>query len=398
MRNNIRKADFATWFKAESCCGCEACVSICTKGVLEMRRSEEGFYYPSLIEANACIHCGACYAVCPINNIGSIKSKFTKAYAGWAASENDIIRSASGGFAAVLSRVFIKNGGVVYGVSYTEDLSGASYIRATSEQDIDRLRGSKYIQARKHDVFRLIREDLLNRDVLFFGTPCDTYALLRFVKDRSRLSTVSIICHGPTSETVHQSYCSEIEKSCGRIKHFTVRYKKNNEWKPYYIHADLDNNEAYETQFNKTDYNKAFIYFKRPSCLVCPFKKNKFASDILIGDYHAAELGMPSYNAHGVSCVLPLTDCANDLIRMTATEFELKEVRLRTAIHQQAIHSPVSKIINRESFSNALNTYGLKDACKTQTFLDDVSMNSKESFKARVVLFCKKVIWNTLRR
>ncbi len=381
------------------CCGCEACANACPKGIIEMSADEEGFYYPHVTDPESCIECDACHTVCPVTHANELNSKFDKAFAGWAKDESDITASSSGGFAAVLTDTFLKNGGVVYGVAYNEDYTGAKYIRISSREQADRLRTSKYFQARKNDVYKQVREDLKTSDVLFTGVPCDIYALKRFIRDDSRLYTLSVICHGPTSEKVHQLYCSAVETKLGcKISDFTVRFKKDGNWKPYYIRTAGENGKVILEQFNKTDYNTAFLYFKRPACGACRFKNNHFAADILVGDYHAASKGSSVWNAHGVSAILPLTDKGKKLLESVDNVFIYNEVPLRTAISQQGVHSPVIKDTNRDEFAAKMNTVGLHVACRIASVKKDLNHAKAKKRRAAVIRPIKKAIKTIIHR
>lgn len=381
------------------CCGCEACANACPKGIIEMSADEEGFYYPHVTDPESCIECDACHTVCPVTHANELNSKFDKAFAGWAKDESDITASSSGGFAAVLTDTFLKNGGVVYGVAYNEDYTGAKYIRISSREQADRLRTSKYFQARKNDVYKQVREDLKTSDVLFTGVPCDIYALKRFIRDDSRLYTLSVICHGPTSEKVHQLYCSAVETKLGcKISDFTVRFKKDGNWKPYYIRTAGENGKVILEQFNKTDYNTAFLYFKRPACGACRFKNNHFAADILVGDYHAASKGSSIWNAHGVSAILPLTDKGKKLLESVDNVFIYNEVPLRTAISQQGVHSPVIKDTNRDEFAAKMNTVGLHVACRIASVKKDLNHAKAKKRRAAVIRPIKKAIKTIIHR
>ena len=46
-----------------ACCGCAACVQICSKQCISLDEDKEGFLYPT-VNRNLCIECGKCEAVC----------------------------------------------------------------------------------------------------------------------------------------------------------------------------------------------------------------------------------------------------------------------------------------------------------------------------------------------
>lgn len=120
-------------------------------------------------------------------------------------------------------------------------------MRVEDVKDIELLKTSKYVQARKGDIFKSIRNDLdLGKKVLFIGTPCEVYAVNRYISNKMNLYSVSLICHGPTSLKVHQAFCSYLEdKYNSAITKFSVRYKRDGHWKPYYIFAAFENGESY---------------------------------------------------------------------------------------------------------------------------------------------------------
>jgi len=397
---NSDSEDKTTLYESKAdCCGCEACTNVCPNGIIEMTADGEGFYYPHITDVSKCVGCNACHYVCPVEHADSISSSFTKAYAGWAKKDIDIISSSSGGFAATLADSFLRNDGLVYGVAYTPDFSGAQYIRVSSKEQAELLKTSKYIQARKYDVYHQVKEDLKTKKVLFTGLPCDVYALKRFIKDDSNLYTLSIICHGPTSEMIHQQYCALVEKKLGsKITRFSVRYKKNGQWKPYYIHALGGNDTEYLEQFYNTDYNKAFLYFKRPSCGNCKFKNNHFAADILVGDYHAASNGSKFWNEHGVSSIMPLTDRGKEMLQFIDSTFVYSEVPLMTAISQKAVHSSVNKETNRKEFVTKLSTLGLKEACLIPSIRKDFNKSKVHKRRAAIIKRIKYVIKKVVKK
>lgn len=378
------------------CCGCGACANACPKNIIEMTFDEEGFLYPQIYDFDMCVNCGKCKAVCPIRHSDEIHSQFKEALAGWCMDGSGVM-SASGGAAYAIANHCIAKGGVVYGVQYADNCKYAVYVRGETVSQLQGMRTSKYIQARKNDVYKQIKTDLKNgKKVLFIGLPCDTFAVKKYTEMcQGELVLVSLICHGPTSELVHKSFCEDIEKQYGsEVNSINVRYKKNGHWKPYYIYACLKNGKEYLKKFQATDYDVAFQHFKRPSCTECHFKNDHFCADILIGDYHNAQKGTASYNETGVSSILPLTEKGKYIIQQIQDDFAIYEVDLKNSISQRGIHSSLKSNVDRSMFSSALNKNGLKVACKNS----DVMIEKRKTKKRRMFFWLKSTAYNILKR
>ena len=50
----------------ENCCGCTACVNICSHSAISMQPDQLGFWYP-VINKEKCVQCGLCEKVCAFN-------------------------------------------------------------------------------------------------------------------------------------------------------------------------------------------------------------------------------------------------------------------------------------------------------------------------------------------
>ena len=291
----------------EECCGCELCSLSCPKGVIEMVADGEGFLYPEIIHPENCINCGICQKVCPSKSPGNTLRRIEESVGGHFNDETEIKRSSSGGYATAISREFIRRGGVVYGVKYSDDFLSIEYARASSLEQIELFRTSKYIQARKGNIYKDVKRDLKDGImVLFIGLPCEVSALYHSVgRLTDKLYTISLICHGPTSQKVHKDFCKAlISQYHSKITSFSVRHKENG-WKPYFTKITFDNGSTYLHKFKNSDYEIAFQYMKRPSCAVCQYKcgNERFGlqSDMTLGDFHAVTKGMEHYNHWGVS-------------------------------------------------------------------------------------------------
>lgn len=127
--------------------------------------------------------------------------------------------ASSGGFCAELARLIIRMGGIVFGVALEEDFR-ARYIEVRSEEDLWKIRGSKYVQACPNDCFRDIAQRLKeNKTVLFVGTSCQVRALkTRFLQASPRLISVNIACYGVPSYHLLDAYMRELNTGTDRVK------------------------------------------------------------------------------------------------------------------------------------------------------------------------------------
>lgn len=289
------------------CCGCELCSIICPRNIIAMRADEEGFLYPFIQNESLCINCRQCLSVCPAKTPGRVPNQIIDSYGGHLLEIESVKKSSSGGYATAISQAFIKNGGVVYGARYTNDYYGVTFSRAISLEELEPFRTSKYCQAKKGNIYKDVLKDLLeHRKVLFIGLPCEISALYHYVgKCIDNLFTISLVCHGPTSQKVQKDFVDSIEsKLKSKINSFSVRYKQDG-WKPYYILAKSVDGKVCKQKFNVSSYGTAFLYMKRPSCSICKYKQGNdefgLQSDITLGDFHSVRKNMPHYNKWGVS-------------------------------------------------------------------------------------------------
>ena len=72
--------------------------------------------------------------------------------------ENDLHESASGGAATAMLRELLQNGGVVYGCS-GEDIFNVHHIRVNHYADVEKLRGSQYVQSNIGYIYKKVKVD-----------------------------------------------------------------------------------------------------------------------------------------------------------------------------------------------------------------------------------------------
>lgn len=361
--------------------------------IIEMQKDEEGFLYPKITDSSKCIDCKKCEKVCPVKNAESEEHPVKTYRAGSMNDAKETASCASGGLGTALNKAMIEAGGVVYGVSYSEDFKEIVYRRAEKAEQLNAFKTSKYAQARKGDVYAKVAADLKNgREVLFIGLPCEVYALRLYIGADENLYTVGLICHGPTSQKVHGDFVSSLEKKeNSRIKAFSVRYKLDGNWKPYYTHAEFENGNVYNVPFHESEYGVAFRYLKRPSCNVCRLKLPHLYADLTIGDYHYAHKGMESYDPAGVSVAMVHTDRGQKLLDILK-EFKLYDIDKRSAQMNEALLSAIPEKKARGAFVKTLSKNGLGAACSCSAVCrNDKSDRRKAEWKRRIAKLVKKV-------
>ena len=200
------------------CCGCTACASICNHDAITMEPDALGFLYPKVDESK-CVECGLCEKVCAFsdNYDKSLNLPKPDAYAARHKDMDEVMKSRSGAAFVAISDYILEQGGVVYGAGY-KDHFRVAHKRATTKEERDEFRGSKYVQSDLTGVFRQVKQDLKNGlTVLFSGTPCQTSGLNSYVgkKLRGNLVLIDIVCHGVPGPYIWRDYLAYLEKKQG---------------------------------------------------------------------------------------------------------------------------------------------------------------------------------------
>lgn len=308
-----------------------------------------------------------------------------KTYGGYIDSD-EILTCASGGIATALSEKFIDEGGCVIGVRYKNDFSGAEYYIARKKEELELLKGSKYLDPDTNNIYKETKELLDNgENVLFFGLPCKIFALKFFLrKDYKNLFTCSVICHGPTLNKVHTSFIDYLEKKYkSKIIDFSVRKKKKT-WTPYYCYAKFESGKEYYKEFYKSYYGLAFNILGLDRCYNCKYKIDNNVADLQIGDYWGVKDSDKCYNVKGTSCVIAYSKKGNHLIAenpyiiLFEIDFNdvlrynkyIKDIKIRDKRYYKLI-----KILNDKGLKSAiLSTIGIKEFLRiiTPNFLKKI--------------------------
>lgn len=309
----------------KKCCGCGACRASCPKGAIVMLPDEEGFLQP-VVDAAKCVQCGKCEAVCPVLHPGKPRKPLA-VYA--AKAKDDELRwgSASGGVFTVLAQDVLKRGGVVFGAGFERPTWRVIHKAATNEEELDDLRGSKYVQSDTGDTFKEAKSYLdTGREVLYSGCPCQIAALKSFLgKDYPNLLTVDLICHGVPSPLAWRKYLDCREKEAGG-KITRILARRYCVWQEFAISLEFDNSGeiAYCKNVASDTYIQSFMRFwgLRESCFNCAFRKLSSFSDLTIGDYGNISDSSPEMDdGKGVSAVISVTERGMRIWNEIANDF-----------------------------------------------------------------------------
>lgn len=298
--------------KVKGCFGCMACVDKCPKQCIKIKEGKLGHLFPDVSEG--CIDCGLCLKVCPVESIPI----FSPAINTWAVWRNDDTlrsESSSGGMAAAISEYVVKSGGVVYGCAFIPEFS-FKHVRCATTDDLQRLKGSKYVQSDMHGVYKSISMDLKKGfRVLFIGTPCQVAGVKTFFKNvPDNLFTIDLVCHGvPSVKILKESLPKDILH-----KHIdSVEFRVNTKF--HFSAKSGISGTVFERPLSRDLFMKAF--FKaltyRDSCHTCKFAREQRVSDITLGDFWGLDESVTKDTEKGVSLCIVNTEKGRQLFNET---------------------------------------------------------------------------------
>lgn len=303
----------------EKCTGCSACFNICSRNAITMTEDACGFIHPQ-IDPNLCIDCGLCAKVCPVNTKIAFKYPMD-CYAATVKVDEELLSCASGGLATELSRYVINKGGVVYGCT-GKDIRNVHHIRVENLEELELLKGSKYVQSFIGGIYNDLKHDLQSgRLVLFVGTPCQVAGLHGFLrhKEYQNLLTVDLVCHGvPSQKMLNDNislYCADNDNIsvCFRKK-VNTSSKYNASWRIAFgwFYKTSHMRTPRGVKYYKDPYMFGFLapLTFRSSCYTCRYANISRCGDFTLGDFWGLGKDAGFVNGKGVSVVLVNTDKA----------------------------------------------------------------------------------------
>lgn len=343
-----------------NCCGCTACACVCMHKAITMQPDALGFLYP-VVDESKCTGCGLCEKVCSFqpNYDKSFNILVPDTYAVRHKQIEEIERSRSGAMFVAISDWILSLGGVVYGAGYTDHFR-VVHKRATTTQERDEFRGSKYVQSDLTDIFYNVIDDLkAGSVVLFTGTPCQTSGLQSLLKIKrvpvEHLYLVDIVCHGVPGPFCWRDFLAYVEKKTGKqVQSVSFRDKLKYGWSAHKESFGFDDGSTYTSSY--TFYQN--IMFRR-SCERCYFTNVQRPSDLTIADFWGWERVAPAFNADnkGVNLVLVNTTKGQDLFKSIKTHINYIQTDISNCL-QPNLQYPTAVHPYRESFEKDYQKYG----------------------------------------
>lgn len=376
----------------KNCCGCTACESICAHNAITMQPDALGFLYP-IVDANKCVKCGLCDKVCQFHNDYKRYDNFDVPLVyGLRLKENgQLMCSQSGGAFWGIAQHIIGNNGIVYGAAF-ESSWRVTHQKATTADELERLRMSKYVQSDMRGVYKLVKEDLKNGNtVLFSGTACQVAGLKAYIpaKMHTNLICIDIICHGVPSPKIWEDYIkylearykSRIVKACFRDKRFGWHGAKET--------FKFENGEEAARETNNRLYFSGIT--KRVSCANCKFTNLKRVSDITVGDFWGIPKDSPyEKDNKGLSLALINSDKGLELFNNIKEKFIIEESNTTDCLQPQLKYpSRVSPL--QDKFVKDYSTNGYLYAAKRYS---DIGWRFHyRKMKNEIKMLIYKTIW-----
>lgn len=382
------------------CCGCSACYQRCPKNAITMVENDEGFLFPK-IDKNKCVNCGLCVKSCPqLNKIAEKKENFPKAYAVYNKNDNELLESSSGGVFSVVANYVLEKNGVIIGAAYDED-NNVKHICVENKKDLNRLRGSKYVQSDINQTYKIAEENLKQgKIVLFTGTPCQVAGIKSFLgKDYDNLILADIVCHGVPNQKLFKKYLNWLGKKYNsEVSSYSFRNKEKRGW-GLTAKVVFNNGKTKYIPSDNDPYYNNFLECKtyRKSCYQCHYTAFTRESDITLADYWGILSVHPEfYSEKGVSLILVNSEKGKKIFEKISSKINYIETDIEKAARKNInLKRPSDKPKIRENIYN-----GIQDKDDI-TFINDnlkIEFNLKKKIKSMVPYQVKLMIKNIRRK
>ena len=354
------------------CCGCTACANVCAHGAITMESDALGFIYPKVDESK-CVDCGLCDKVCAFNDNydKSLNLPTPDVYGARHKDMDEVMKSRSGAAFVAISNYILENDGVVYGVGY-KDHFRVAHKRATTKEERDEFRGSKYVQSDLTGIFKQVKEDLKNGlPVLFSGTGCQCAGLNAYIgkKLRENLILVDIVCHSVPGPYLWRDYLNWLEKKySNEIISVNFRNKVKYGWRSHVETFVLNDGKECSSKVFTNLFASCLVL--RSSCGKCHFCNTTRPSDITLADFWDRENNFPEINKDnkGESLLLINTEKGREIFEAVKDKLDYFQTTI-DKVMQTHLREPSKIHPQAKQFADYYVKYGFERTMKHFGFI-----------------------------
>ena len=308
----------------DACIGCQACVDCCPAHAISFTYDQWGDG-KAQVNSQKCVKCSQCDNICPAKKM-ELNPEQKNVFA--VVSKKNAKKGSSGGFFYEVASEFLKNGGVVYGAAFDDNLK-LIHVCAKKTDELIPLCKSKYIHSDMAGVYTQIGADLKQgTPVLFVGTPCQTSAVKNLLID--------FLCHGTGTQKVFD-ICKTYEEKHknGIITDFCFRSKSRKAEHSFTYALSIKEKKKLVSgySFEYPYYNGYLSYtIFQDACYRCEYAKTMRVGDLTLGDFW----GIQRFDSHlkdykGVSMISVNTELGNEWFKRVANKCDQKSFSIECA-------------------------------------------------------------------
>lgn len=325
------------------CTSCQMCAAVCSRDAITIRLNGDGFYRP-YIDEDKCTDCSLCTKVCykfdediKVTNAEALKN--IKVYSAQHKSDELLEKVTSGGVAVALAKELVRQGYTCIGVTYNDSEHRAEHTTATTEEDTDAFRGSKYIQSYSVDAFKRLVRGVRNEKYAVFGLPCHIYAVHNFLRMRNlrdKCVLIDLFCHGCPSMLVWSKYEQRIKRKVNGKKFDEVQFRsKVRGWGTFYVVVVVEGVKAFISNPKQDEFYSLFFsdHVLNDACSDCKLRSTMEYTDIRLGDFWGKRF---LNDRKGVSAVAVTSERGEALFRIIEKQFEITESSMSEVVVKQS--------------------------------------------------------------
>lgn len=378
-----------------ACTSCQMCAAVCSKNAITIQLNEDGFYRPYFDE-DKCVDCGLCTRVCykfdeKVKVTSTEELGKVKVYSAQYKSDSILEKVTSGGVADALAKELIGQGYTCIGVTYNDEHHRAEHRVATTVEETDAFRGSKYIQSYSLDAFKGLVKKARTTKFAIFGLPCHIYAAHQFLsqrKLRDNCILVDLFCHGCPSMLVWDKYEHRIKKQVNNKKFDDVQFRsKVRGWGTFYVVVVVEGIKAFISSPKQDEFYSLFFsdHVLNDACSDCKLRSTMEYTDIRLGDFWGKRF---LNDRKGVSAVAITSDRGQKLFDAIKGGFKTEDSNMSEVLVKQSygkVYHP-----NLELRKNMLEA--LRD--DNETLKDVVDLYySKQGLTLKAKKWLKTINW-----